>query len=81
LVRDAAAGVVVPQPDAVLVWDAIRRLQAAPGLREVMGNRGRSHVAKHFGREMVLNRYLGHLEALTEPRRPFGAVPDPSLSV
>lgn len=62
-------GVCVPPEDGRALAEAVLRLQSAPDAARLMGQKGRAHVARHFARALITNRYRHVLETLVaEPR-------------
>ncbi len=64
MVDASGGGVVIGNGSPAATWAAIRELKAAPDRRACMGAAGRRHIARHYGRRLVLGRYLDELARL-----------------
>ena len=64
LLRAAGAGWAVPPEDPRALAHAIRRAKADPDECRRRGEAGRAYVRAHYDRDVLAQRYLGHLEAL-----------------
>lgn len=62
LVRLAKGGVLVPPEDPRALAVAVRTLHGDPESSSAFGDAGRQYVAEHFGRSMILMRWMGLLE-------------------
>lgn len=71
LARAVGCGVCVPPEDGRALAEAVLCLQSAPEAARLMGQQGRAHVARHFARALITNRYRAVLETLVAEQRPL----------
>jgi glycosyltransferase involved in cell wall biosynthesis len=68
LVREAAAGLAVPAGDAPALSEAILRLyRMSPAERNSLGANACRYFQKHFDRDRLLDRLLGHFRSVVGP--------------
>ncbi len=60
VVNEADAGLVVPAEDPATLLDAIRALRRDPRRRRAMGEQGRAHARRHWGRDRLLPEMERH---------------------
>lgn len=67
IMEESGAGVVIPPGEPGIMAEAIGRLAAMPGeeLRE-LGRRGSGYVARHYGRDLLAERYLALLTEVAQ---------------
>jgi len=75
IMEDAQAGIFVEPESAADLMQAVKRLAADAGLRELLGRNGRRHVLQHFSRKHTARAYVDVLERLVDrdPRRRLAA--------
>ena len=64
ILREARAGLILPQQDPTALAAAIARLMADPSLRRSLGASGRAHILRHFSRAQTARAYLAALHQL-----------------
>ena len=64
ILREARAGLIIPQQDPAALAAAIARLIAAPALRRQLGASGRAHILNHFSRQQTAQAYLTALRQI-----------------
>ena len=64
ILREARAGLIIPQQDPAALANAIARLIAAPALRRQLGASGRAHILRHFSRPQTAHAYLTALRQI-----------------
>ena len=64
ILREARAGLIIPQQDPAALAAAIARLIAAPALRRQLGASGRAHILRHFSRPQTADAYLTALRQI-----------------
>ena len=67
ILREARAGLIIPQQDPTALANAIARLIAAPALRRQLGASGRAHILRHFSRPQTASAYLTALRQIATP--------------
>ena len=67
ILREARAGLIIPQQDPAALANAIARLIAAPTLRHRLGASGRAHILRHFSRPQTADAYLTALRQIANP--------------
>ncbi len=67
-VRDGETGFLVPPRDTAAIASRIVELLSDPGLRRMMGEKGRGLVERCFGMERMLERTIGLYDTLLESR-------------
>ena len=66
LVTEAGAGLATPAEDAKALAETILRLyRLSPGAREKMGENGRRYYKEHFDHEYLVDKLIGHLQAMS----------------
>ena len=64
ILREARAGLILPQQDPAALAAAVARLMADPTLRRELGASGRAHILRHFSRAHTARAYLAALHQL-----------------
>ena len=64
VLREAHAGLILPQQDDAALAAAVVRLMADPSLRRALGASGRAHILRHFSRAQTARAYLAALHQL-----------------
>ncbi len=67
-VAQVKCGIAVPPGDDEALAGAIYHLKQNPSDSSAMGQRGRTHAEDNYAREVVLDRYRGHLERMAAAR-------------
>ena len=67
ILREARAGLIIPQQDPAALADAIASLIADPALRRELGASGRAHILRHFSRPQTARAYLTALRQIALP--------------
>jgi colanic acid/amylovoran biosynthesis glycosyltransferase len=62
LIEDGVSGVLVPERDDEALASALRRLAAAPELREALGRAGRERVESSFDLRENMRRFAALFE-------------------
>jgi glycosyltransferase involved in cell wall biosynthesis len=57
ILEAAGGGIPVEPENPADLLDAVLRLRSDPSLRRTMGEAGRAHVAAHFDRRRIAERY------------------------
>jgi glycosyltransferase involved in cell wall biosynthesis len=66
IMEEAQAGIFVEPENVADLVQAVTRLAANAGLREMLGSNGRRHVLQHFSRKHTARAYMDVLEALVD---------------
>lgn len=67
ILREARAGLILPQQDDAALAAAVARLMADPSLRRALGASGRAHILRHFSRAQTARAYLAALHQIARP--------------
>ena len=66
ILEEAQGGIFVEPENVADLVQAVARLAANAGLREMLGSNGRRHVLQHFSRKHTARAYMDVLEALVD---------------